>query len=121
VLHYKVTLLPMTTNSMADALPALQARQAVEDEHTAVDAAGLFTKENEGAEYGRLVAAGKVIAAYQPGSIQDAATLLACVFMDDAAENAHGLSIIEQLVVLENVKRFLRNYVEAEKAVTPHL
>jgi hypothetical protein len=110
------------TSWMTPAIVALfQAWQAIEYEHIAMDAAGLFTTENEGAEYERLVAAGKVIAAYQPRSIQDAATLLACVFMDEAAENAHGLSTLEQLVVLENVKRFLREYVKSHKAVRPHL
>ena len=61
-----------------------------------MDAAGLLTREIEDAENERLLAAGRVITAYQPRSIQDAATLLACVFMDEAAEKYAGRKAVLQ-------------------------
>jgi len=61
----------------------------------------------EAANFERQAKAGERIAAFPLQTLQEAACLLSCVYLDEDTEAAWGLARPEQQAILERVKAFL--------------
>jgi hypothetical protein len=96
-------------NHVPPSLRALfDAWQTIEDECRRLDEEHPeLVGELEGGNFERQSKAGQRIAAFPIQTLQEAACLLSCVYMDDDTEAAWGLAATEQLAVLERVKAFL--------------
>jgi hypothetical protein len=68
----------------------------------------------EAANFERQAEAGERIAAFPIQTLQEAACLLSCVYLDEDTEGAWGLAGPEQKAILESVKAFLRSKVATE-------
>lgn len=71
-------------------------------------------RDVEGAYYAARDTASEHVAAFEPRTLQEATSLLQCVFLDEDAESAWGLPVEHQRAVLATVRRFLAAYVAAQ-------
>ena len=92
------------------ALRALfEAWQAIEDECRRLDIEHPeLVAEVEDANFERQTKAGERIAAFPIQTLQEAACLLSCVYLDEDTQAAWGLAEPEQQAILANVKAFLQ-------------